>query len=159
MPTRENYDKLREAAAGDAFHREYDDFHREYDDIHREYDDIHREWMNLRAPFDNTHDKMTDVWDYPRVLGEERHGHATPKPVDMMTRILKSSSRPGDKICEPFLGSGTTLIACELEQRTCYGIELSPAYVDTICARWQGLTGIMPEHADTGEIHDFIGDS
>ena len=143
MPTRENYDKLRESAAGEAFHREYDE--------------IHREWMNLRSPFDNTHDSMTDVWDYPRVAGEERQGHATPKPVDMMTRILKSSSNPGDNIVEPFLGSGTTLIACELEHRTCYGIELSPAYVDIICARWQGLTGIMPEHADTGEVHDFIG--
>ncbi len=83
--------------------------------------------------------------------------HPTQKPVKMIAELLVLLTDPGDTVYDPFLGSGSTLIAAELEQRTCYGIELSPAYVDIICARWQGLTGIMPEHADTGEIHDFIG--
>ena len=143
MPTRDNYEKLRVAATGDAFRREYDD--------------IRREWLATRATFDNTHDNMTDVWDFPRVHGDERHGHATPKPVRIMSRILRSSSLPGGNVCEPFLGSGSTLIACEIERRTCFGLELAPTYVDTVCARWQKLTGVMPERESTGEIFDFIG--
>ena len=44
-------------------------------------------------------------------------------------------------VYDPFLGSGTTLIAAEMEGRTCYGLELSPAYVDVIVQRWQEFTG------------------
>ena len=97
----------------------------------------------------------TSVWEYDRP--HKSPEHPTMKPVDLIRRCVVNISASGDIVLDPFLGSGTTLIACELEQRTCYGIELSPAYVDIICARWQGLTGIMPEHADTGEVHDFIG--
>ncbi|MFM6252772.1 MAG: DNA methyltransferase, partial [Dolichospermum sp.] len=57
------------------------------DAFKREYDDLKREWYSTRAYFDNTHDLMTDVWQYPRVKGEERWSHATPKPVDMIGRI------------------------------------------------------------------------
>ena len=63
--------------------------------------------------FDNAHDIMYDVWQYPRVTGDDRHGHATPKPVAMIERAIKSSCAPGGIVIEPFGGSGSTLIAAD----------------------------------------------
>ena len=84
---------------------------------------------------------MTDVWDFHRVTGNERHDHATPKPVAMMERIMKSSL-PGGGLCyEPFSGSGSTLMGAERTGRTCYGMEIDPTYCDVIVARWQDFTG------------------
>jgi DNA modification methylase len=142
MPTEEVYKAWQAAAReSDAFKREYDDLKREYDDLKREYDDLKREFYATRAYFDNTHDNMTDVWDFKRVTGEERHGHATPKPVQMIERIVKSSSRPGDVVADPFSGSGTTIIACEQLGRKCRAMEISPAYVDVAVKRWEAFTG------------------
>jgi DNA modification methylase len=75
------------------------------------------------------------------VTGEERHGHATPKPLEMMARAIKSSTQDGGLLVEPFLGSGTTLIAAEQLGRKCYGMEISPQYCDVIVKRWENLTG------------------
>jgi DNA modification methylase len=124
----EDYEKLRQACGGIAFRREYDD-------LKREYDDLKRAFYSTRAYFDNTHDNMTDVWEFPRVVGDDRHNHATPKPVEMMQRIIKSSCPPESVVAEPFLGSGTTLVAAELEGRICCGCELTPAYVAVILQR------------------------
>jgi DNA modification methylase len=146
--TRETYEKFQEAAKGDAFKREYDDLKREYDDLKREYDDLKREYDDLkqefyatRAFFDNAHDNMTDVWEFGRVTGEERHGHATPKPVEMVARAIKSSSTAGDVVAVPFGGTAPELIAAEQLDRKCYGMEISPAYCDVIIQRWENLTG------------------
>ena len=94
-----------------------------------------------RAYFDNTHDLMSDVWAYERVKGEERHGHATPKPVAMMERIIKSSAPKDSLVVEPFGGSGSTLMACEKTQRRCYTMELDPRYCDVIVKRWEVFSG------------------
>ena len=134
MISKEDYEKLRDACNGDAFKREYDVFKREYDELKREF-------YATRAYFDNTHDNMSDVWKFSKVTGEERHGHATPKPVEMIARCIKSSTQDGGLLVEPFLGSGTTLIAAEQVGRKCYGIEISPAYCDVIVKRWENLTG------------------
>ena len=127
FPTEEAYKKLQAFANGDAFKREYDE--------------LKREFYATRAHFDNTHDLMTDVWEFPRVTGEDRHGHATPKPVAMMARCIKSSAPERGVVVEPFLGSGSTLIAAEQLDRKCYGMEISPQYCDVIVARWEKLTG------------------
>ncbi len=58
-----------------------------------------------------------------------------------MRRPILNNSSPGQAVYEPFMGSGTTLIAAETTGRSCYGIELNPAYIDVIVARWQNLTG------------------
>jgi hypothetical protein len=128
FPTKEVYESWQRAA-------------REHDAFKREHDDLKREFYATRAYFDNTHDNMTDVWEFPRVTGEDRHGHATPKPVQMIARAIMSSSRLGSVVVEPFLGSGTTLIAAEQLGRKCYGMEISPAYCDVIVKRWETLTG------------------
>ena len=58
-----------------------------------------------------------------------------------MRRPILNNSSPGQAVYEPFLGSGTTLIAAETTGRSCYGIELDPAYVDVAVRRWQAFTG------------------
>ena len=67
--------------------------------------------------------------------------HGTQKPVECMRRPLVNNSAPGQAVYDPFLGSGTTLIAAEIEGRTCLGLELDPAYCDVIVTRWQAFTG------------------
>jgi DNA modification methylase len=134
FPTEEAYKKLQAFGKGNAFKREHDE-------LKREHDELKREFYATRAFFDNTHDNMTDVWEFNRVTGEERHGHATPKPIEMMARAIKSSTQDGGLLVEPFLGSGTTLIAAEQLNRKCYGLEISPAYCDVIVQRWETLTG------------------
>ncbi len=83
--------------------------------------------------------KQTTIWDISHRASET--GHSTQKPIECMRRPILNNSKPGDAVCDPFLGSGTTLIAAEMEGRKCLGLELSPAYVQVIIERWQGFTG------------------
>lgn len=69
---------------------------------------------------------------------EEKTPHPTQKPVACMFELIKNHA--GD-VYDPFLGSGTTLIASEQLNRKCYGMEISPAYCDVIVKRWENLTG------------------
>ena len=84
---------------------------------------------------------MTDVWEMSAPHGDDRHGHPTPKPVALISKLVSAHSRPADLVADPFLGSGTTLIAAEQLGRKCYGMEISPAYCDVIVKRWENLTG------------------
>ena len=63
----------------------------------------------------------------------------------MISKLLSAHSRPADLVADPFLGSGTTLIAAEQLGRKCYGMEISPAYCDVIVKRWETLTGRKAE--------------
>lgn len=69
--------------------------------------------------------------------GEERTAHSTQKPIECMARPIRNNTAAGEGVYDPFLGSGTTLIAAEQQDRICYGIELSPAYCDIIVERWK----------------------
>jgi DNA modification methylase len=71
--------------------------------------------------------------------------HPTMKPVALIEHCLNNSSKAGDIILDLFGGSGSTLIACEKTGRRCYMMELSPAYVDVIVARWEAATGKKAE--------------
>lgn len=109
-----------------------------------------------RAHFDNTHDAMTDVWRFPRVTGDDRHGHATPKPVEMMARIMRSSLPKGGLVAEPFGGSGSTLMAAHRTGRRCFTMELQPHYVDVIVRRWQAFTGQQAVLEGSGQSFDEL---
>jgi len=67
--------------------------------------------------------------------------HPTMKPVELLAYQIANSTRPGGVVLDPFLGSGSTLIACEERDRTCIGVELSPQYCDVILSRWEAFTG------------------
>ena len=69
--------------------------------------------------------------------GEERTAHSTQKPIECMARPIRNNTAKGEGVYDPFLGSGTTIMAAEQLDRICYGIELSPAYCDIIVKRWK----------------------
>jgi DNA modification methylase len=87
-----------------------------------------------------------DVWQIARP--SESPLHPTMKPLALIERAISNSSRDGDLILDPFLGSGTTLIAAERTGRICAGIELDPVYVDVAVARWERFSGGTAERAD-----------
>ena len=72
---------------------------------------------------------------------ETAGGHATPKPIALCSRAIKSSSREGEIVLDVFGGSGSTLIACEQLNRKAYLMELEPKWCDVIIKRWENFTG------------------
>jgi len=76
--------------------------------------------------------RMTNAWMIAR---SEFNGHPTPKPIELVRRCLLASSDPGDLILDPFLGSGTTAVACILTGRRFIGCEIDPGYFDFTCQR------------------------
>jgi DNA modification methylase len=136
MPTKKVYLALQKAAKEQAFKKEYQAFKKEYDELKKEYDELKKEFMDSRSYFDNTHEIMSDVWDYERVKGEEREGHPTPKPVQMFGRIIKTSCAKNKIVIDAFGGSGTTLIAAAQTKRRARLVELDPKYCDVIRRRW-----------------------
>jgi site-specific DNA-methyltransferase (adenine-specific) len=81
----------------------------------------------------------SSVWSFTKVAKCDLH--PTMKPVAVPEHAITHSSKSGHLVLDLFLGSGTTLIACEKTGRHCYGMELSPQYVDVILKRWQDFTG------------------
>ena len=88
-----------------------------------------------------------------------RSNHSTQKPVECMRRPILNNSKAGDVIYDPFLGSGTTVIAAETEGRACYGMELNPAYVDVIVKRWQEFTKGTAMLEGTNESFGMVAQS
>jgi DNA modification methylase len=84
--------------------------------------------------------KQSTLWQIDKPKKSET-GHSTQKPVECMKRPIENNSSPGQAVYEPFSGSGTTIIACEMTGRSCYAIELNPSYVDVAVKRWQDFTG------------------
>ncbi len=95
--------------------------------------------------------KQTTLWQIANKDQDADTVHGTQKPVECMRRPILNNSSPGQVVYEPFMGSGTTLIAAETTGRVCYGIELNPAYVDVAVERWQQFTGQAAVLAETGE--------
>lgn len=85
--------------------------------------------------------KQTTLWEIDKPLKSET-GHSTQKPIECMETPLRNHE--GD-VYDPFLGSGTTLIAAEKTNRKCYGMELDPKYCDVIVKRWEEFTGKKAE--------------
>jgi DNA modification methylase len=85
--------------------------------------------------------KQTTLWTIPSGGQDIETSHSTQKPVECMRRPMLNNSSPGQAVYEPFLGSGTTLIAAQTVGRSCFAIELDPLYVDVAVRRWQAFTG------------------
>jgi DNA modification methylase len=92
---------------------------------------------------------QTTVWQIDKPQKSET-GHSTQKPVECMKRPIENNSSPGQAVYDPFVGSGTTIIAAEMTGRAAHCIEISPAYVDVTVLRWQAFTGQTATHATTG---------
>ena len=104
----------------------------------------------------------TNVWDYPSVncahadRRRQLAWHPTVKPVALVTEAIKDVTRHGEIALDSFLGSGTTLIACERAGRRCRGVEIDPLYVDLALRRWGEATGLEPILAATGQPFDAV---
>lgn len=86
----------------------------------------------------------------------EATGHTAAFPVGLPQWFVKAYTDPGDVVYDPFVGSGSTIIAAHNETRIGLGMEISPKYVDVICHRLQTVTGITPVNLRTGRAHNFI---
>ena len=82
-------------------------------------------------------------------------GHTAAFPVGLPRFFVRAYTDAGDTVYDPFMGSGSTLLAADAEDRTAYGMEISPGYVDVICRRYQSLTGTVPVLESTGESRSF----
>jgi DNA modification methylase len=104
----------------------------------------------------------SNVWTYPNAssLGlDVRKGlqdHPTVKPTAMLQDALIDLTNRGEIVLDPFLGSGSTLIAAENTGRVCRGIELDPLYVDVIIRRYEAATGAVVILADSGETFEKL---
>lgn len=79
------------------------------------------------------------IWTMKREPVQD-YVHPTQKPVELVMYALANNSKVDDVVLDPFLGSGATLIACTKTNRSCYGIELDPKWVDVIVQRWCDFT-------------------
>ena len=134
----DHYEELREASGGLHFRRSYAELKKQYDELRQAFTD----WLDHeRGFFDNTHEKLSDVWKFDRVEGAERFGHATAKPVLMMVRAIRSSARTGSIVIDPFAGTGPVLLACEQIGRRCIAADEDPLWCEVVIQRWESLTG------------------
>lgn len=90
--------------------------------------------------------RQDTVWEIARP--PSKHDHPTIKPVELVARAIALSSAPGAVVLDPFLGSGSTLIACQQLERTCAGIDIDPLYVDRAVRRWEEFTGLTAERRE-----------
>ena len=97
---------------------------------------------------------QSDVWQIKKPHKNDLH--PTMKPVELVERAIRNSSRPGNVVLDPFGGSGTTLIAAEKSGRLARLIELDPKYVDVIVRRWQGWTGKQATRQSDGLAFDDL---
>jgi DNA modification methylase len=114
-------------------------------------------WYAVRTKGNWTGDrKQTTLWTIPSGGQDTETVHGTQKPVECMRRPMLNNTNAGQAIYEPFLGSGSTLIAAQSCGRICFAIELDPLYVDVAVKRWQAFTG---EHATllaTGQTFEQV---
>jgi DNA modification methylase len=95
-----------------------------------------------------------DVWNIKKPHKNDLH--PTMKPVELVERAVRNSSRPGDIVLDSFGGSGTTMIASEKSDRKARLIELDPKYVDVIVRRWQDYAGTQATRQSDGVAFDTL---
>lgn len=140
--SKKDYEKIQELFKDKGyFTKDWEELKREHIKIKKEYDKLKEDNLSY---FNNTHDNMNNVWHFDRTSGKEKddaEGHATPKPLSLVARGIKSSSKENDVVLDVFGGSGTTLVVCEQLNRQARLMELEPHWADVIIARWEKMTG------------------
>jgi DNA modification methylase len=129
MPTKETYDSWRNNCIENNIHA-----------FKKEYEELKKEYYSTRAYFNNIHDNFNNVWKFDRHLRQgDEGGHATPKPIPLCERAIKSSCPDNGLVLDVFLGSGSTMVASHQLKRKCYGMELDPKYCQVIVDRMKKL--------------------
>ena len=123
------------------------DYQRQYEPILYGWPDgAKRHWCGDRD--------QSDVWAIKKPHKNDLH--PTMKPVELVERAIRNSSKPGEVVLDPFGGSGTTLIAAEKSGRSARLMELDPKYVDVIVKRWQDWTGKQATRQADGVAFDAL---
>lgn len=124
LPTSEQYAAMREFLNKGAGSDEY---------LRRDYEDLRRDYEDLRRPFSLTaKDQWGDVWCFPF---DRIRQHPTQKPIALLTQIVRVSSRPNNLVLDPFMGSGTTLLAAKNLNCRAVGIEMDERYCEIAAQR------------------------
>jgi DNA modification methylase len=108
-------------------------------DYQRQYEPILYGWREGVNHYWCRDRDQGDVWQVDKPSSSPLH--PTMKPLALIERAIQNSSQSGDKVLDTFLGSCSTLIACERTGRICYGMELEPLYVDIARMRWEAFSG------------------
>jgi DNA modification methylase len=105
----------------------------------------------------------TNVWKH-RGLSSFGQGraealavHPTVKPINLLAEIIKDCTKRGDVVLDPFLGSGSLVLAAQKTGRRCFGIELEAKYIDVAIRRWENMTGLQAVHAASGLTFAELG--
>ena len=126
-------------------------------DYQRQYEPILYGWREGADHFWCGARDQGDVWNIKKPHKNDLH--PTMKPVELVERAVRNSSKTQDLVLDPFGGSGTTLIACEKAGRRARLIELDPKYVDVIVKRWQDFTGKEAKRATDGALFSDADES
>jgi len=117
-------------------------------DYQRQYEPVLYGWKEGTDHFWCGARDQGDVWFIKKPVANDLH--PTMKPVELVDRALRNSSKSRDTVLDPFGGSGSTLIACERSGRQARLIEMEPKYCDVIIRRWQEYSGKHAQHAESG---------
>ena len=109
---------------------------------HNQYEPIWFGWNKSGKNFTDNR-KLSNVWNFTRPKVSKLH--PTMKPVELIENAINDASKSNQFVLDTFLGSGSTLIACEKTNRKCYGMEIDPHYCDVIIKRWEDYTGNKAE--------------
>ena len=123
-------------------------------DYQRQYEPILYGWPEGKSRHWCGDRDQGDVWQIKKP--QKNDLHPTMKPVELVERAIRNSSRPGDSVLDPFGGSGTTLIAAEKSGRRAWLMELDPKYVDVIVRRWQEWSGKQATRLSDGVAFDAL---
>jgi adenine-specific DNA-methyltransferase len=132
-PTSEQYSAMRKHLGSGYLKTEYEHLKTEYEHLKTEYEHLKTEYEHLRRPFFlRPSHQWGDVWTF-RIPRDRQH--PTQKPLEMMVQIAEVSSRRADMVLDPFMGSGTTLVAAKSLGRVAIGIELDERYCEIAAKR------------------------
>ena len=119
LPTRAVWEAVYEPLG---FGKNYEESRKEYEGLRQEYEGLRHTHVNDAA--------HCNVWERAAIPSQKRF-HTCEKPVDILSRIIRTSSRTGDTVLDPFMGSGSTGVACAQEGRRFIGIEKDQKYFET----------------------------
>ena len=125
IPDEKNYAALQRRFGVDAFRREYESLRQEYESLRQEYESLRQEYESLRFTH-NLDPRHNNLWRSAQT--NSGADHPCKKPIDLLERIVKTSSNPGDTVLDCFMGSGSTGVACVNTGRDFIGIELDAGY-------------------------------
>ena len=114
-----------------------------HSDYHLRHEAILYGWRDGASHYFVADRVQNSVWEIARPARSEMH--PTMKPVELVGRAIRNSSRPGATVYDPFVGSGTTIIAAEQSGRRCLALELDPTYAQVAIERWQRFAGATAE--------------